>query len=30
MFLKQEESDNLRLTSKHNKEFSAINFQYIL
>ena len=28
MFLKQEERDSVGLTSKHDKEFSAIIFQY--
>ena len=29
MFLKQEEWDSLSLTSKHDKEFSVVIFQYI-
>ena len=29
MYLKQEKQDSVSLTSKHDKEFSAIIFQYI-
>ena len=29
MYLKQEKQDTVSLTSKHDKEFSAIIFQYM-
>ena len=29
MYLKQEKQDSVSLTSKHDKEFSAIIFQYM-